>query len=185
MTEGERFEEALANLAAVFQERRIRYALIGGLAVSVWGTPRATEDIDVLADAGPSPELGAALRAAGFESEWRRGDSDDPVPLLLRLRGASGPEIDVICVTREWEREMLTRSVHVRIPTGIEIPVTAVEDLIVLKLIAGGPRDLADVAEILEHAGPLPELEKRAKERGVSALLRRIETSSKNQPRSE
>lgn len=54
MTEGERFEEALANLAAVFQEQRIRYALIGGLAVSVWGTPRATEDIDALAGDRPA-----------------------------------------------------------------------------------------------------------------------------------
>lgn len=180
MTVGGQFEDALARLVALFQKQRVPYALIGGLAVAAWGAPRATEDIDVLADASPSPELDAALPAAGFEAEWRRGAPDDPVPLLLRLRSASGPEIDVVCATQVWEREMLNRSIRVRIPEGPETPVIAVEDLIVLKLMAGGPRDFADVADLLERAGPLPELEKRAAARGVSELLRRVRASTQH-----
>lgn len=174
MTAGGPFEEALARLVAVLEQRRVPYAVIGGLAVAAWGAPRATEDIDLLADVDPSPELDAALRAAGFDPEWRRGSPDDPVPLLLRLRSASGPEIDVVCATRAWEREMLSRSIRVRIPGGPETPVVAVEDLIVLKLLAGGPGDLADVADLLERVGPLPELESRAAARGVSDLLRQL-----------
>ena len=177
MTAGGPFEEALARLIAVLEPRGIPYALIGGLAVAVWGAPRATEDIDLLADLSPSPELDRALRAAGFDVEWRRGGPDDPVPLLLSLRSASGPEIDVVCTARAWEREMLGRSVRVRIPGGPETPVVAVEDLIVLKLLAGGPGDLADVAELLERVGSLPELEARAAARGVSDLLRRVQAS--------
>jgi len=177
MTAERRFEDALARLVAVFQERRVSYALIGGLAVAAWGAPRATEDIDILADVSPSPELDAALRAGGFDVEWRGGDPDDPIPLLLRLRSASGPEIDVVCATRAWEREILNRSIPIRIPEGPETSVIAVEDLIVLKLMAGGPGDLADVVDLLGRAGPLPELEKRAGERGVADLLRRVRAS--------
>lgn len=177
MTGEGRFEDALASLAAIFRERSVPYALIGGLAVATWGAPRATEDIDLLADVGPSPELDAALRAAGFEPEWRRGDPDDPIPLLLRLRSASGPEVDVVCATRAWEREMLSGSIRVRIPGGPEIPVIAIEDLIILKLMAGGPGDLADVADLLGRAGPLAELDARATARGVSDLLRRVRAS--------
>jgi predicted nucleotidyltransferase len=129
------FEEALAGLASIFEERGIPYALIGGLAAAVWGAPRATEDIDVLADVTPSPELDAAFRASGFEAEWRRGTVDDPVPLLLRLRSATGPDVEVLCATRPWEREMLARSARVRIPEGRETRVIAIEDLIVLKLL--------------------------------------------------
>lgn len=178
MTDGGQFEDALASLATIFKERSVPYALIGGLAVAAWGAPRATEDIDLLADVSPSPELDATLRAAGFEAEWRRGAPDDPIPLLLRLRGAAGPEIDVVCATRDWEREMLNRSIRVRIPKGPETPVIAIEDLIVLKLMAGGPGDLADVADLLERAGPLPELEQRARERGMSDLLRQVRAST-------
>ena len=178
MTEARHFEDALARLVALFQKRRIPHALIGGLAVAAWGTPRATEDIDLLADASPSAELDRDLRATGFQAEWRRGDADDPIPLLLRLWSASGPEIDVVCVTREWEREMLTRAILIRLTGGPEASVVTLEDLIVLKLMAGGPGDLADVTDLLPHAGSLLELEKRASARGVLDLLRQVRAST-------
>lgn len=166
------------RLAAVFRERGIPYALIGGLAVAAWGAPRATEDIDLLADVSPSAELDAVLRAAGFEADWRRGAPDDPIPLLLRLCSSSGPEVDVVCATRTWEREMLGRAPRLRLAQALEIPVVGVEDLIVLKLLAGGPADLADVADLLGRVGPLPELDKRAAARGVLELLQRIRASA-------
>jgi len=84
-----------------------------------------------------SAGLELALRQAGFELEWHRGAFDDPVPLLLRLRDSSGgPEIDVVCVTRDWERALLQRAVRFRVPDGPALSVVAVEDLIVLKLEA-------------------------------------------------
>ena len=175
MTSDARFEEDLERVVGVFEQAGIAHALIGALAVAAWGAPRATEDIDLLADAAPSTRLDAALGEAGFAPEWRRGDPDDPVPLLLRLGGpAGGPDVDVLCVTRAWEREVLGRAVRVRIPGGPEVPVVTAEDLIVLKLLAGGPGDLADVAELLVQAGPLPDLDARAAERGVLDLLRRV-----------
>lgn len=178
MTAGARFEEALTRLVGVFERFGAPYALIGGLAVATWGTPRATEDIDILADIIPSAELGAAFGAAGFETEWRRGGPGDPIPLLLRLRSPLGlPEVDVVCTTRSWEREIIGRSVRVRLPEGPELSVVAVEDLIVFKLMAGGPGDLADVVDLLGCCGPLPDLEGRAAERGVLDLLRRVRSS--------
>jgi predicted nucleotidyltransferase len=172
------FEEGLARLAALFRERHVPYALIGGLAVAAWGAPRATEDIDLLADLSPSTGLDAAFQSAGFDAEWRRGGPDDPVPLLLRLRSPGGPEIDVVCATRAWERQMLGRAVLLRLGPGLEIPVVAIEDLIVLKLKAGGPGDLADVTDLLERAGPLPELDRRAAAGGVLDLLRQVRAAS-------
>lgn len=178
MTQQRGFEEALASLAAIFEAQHVPYALMDGLAVAAWGAPRATEDVDFLAEAVPSAGLDSALRAAGFEIEWRRGSPDDPIPLLLRLRRHPGPETDVVCATRAWEREMLARAVRLRLPQGLEIPVVSVEDLIVLKLMAGGPGDLADVADLLERAGALPELDKRAAAGGVLDLLQRVRTSA-------
>lgn len=176
MTEGARFEDTLGRLVSVLERARVPYAVIGGLAVAAWGVPRATEDIDLLADATPtSANLDLALRQAGFEPEWHRGGPDDPVPLLLRLRDATGgPEVDVVCVTRQWEQELLQRAVTVRVPGGPEVRVVSVEDLIVLKLLAGGPGDLADVADLLSRSGPLPTLEERAAARGVAPLFRRV-----------
>jgi len=172
------FEATLARLTAIFEQRSIPYALMGGLAVAAWGAPRATEDVDLLAGTGQSDEFDRALRAASFSVEWRRGGPDDPIPLLLRLRTPGGPEIDVVCATRAWEREIIGRAVRLRLPQALEIPVVAVEDLIILKLMAGGPGDLADVTDLLERAGPLPELEKRAAARGVLELLRQVRAAT-------
>ena len=71
----------------------LRFALLGGLAVSTWGVIRATEDIDIIADCEPSPIRSLALRAKikerledlGGSVEWRVGGYDDPIPLLLRV----------------------------------------------------------------------------------------------------
>jgi len=73
----------------------IPLALIGGLAVSAWGVVRATQDIDLLADSTPSPLRDRALRdnlqkffvEGDCSAEWRVGEADDPIPLLLRLAG--------------------------------------------------------------------------------------------------
>ena len=182
MTEGGRFEDVLASLVRIFQERSVPHALIGGLAVAAWGAPRATEDIDLLADVNPSPELDAAFRATGFEAEWRRRDPGDPVPLLLRLCSASGPEIDVICATRDWEREMLDRAIRVRLPEGPETPVIAVEDLVVLKLMAGGPRTSPTSPTCSNASAPSRNWRSA---RGVLDLLRRVRASTGHQLPSE
>ena len=40
-------ERALVEITTILDELRIPYMLIGGLAVSLWGEPRATLDVDL------------------------------------------------------------------------------------------------------------------------------------------
>jgi hypothetical protein len=175
MTQPASVQEVLSKLLDLLDRLGIRGALIGGLAVATWGSPRSTEDIDLLAEVAASQELEAALRAGGWRVSWHRGGSDDPIPLLLRLEWVhGGPEVDVICTTRPWERAILDRAVQVTLPGGARVPVVAPADLIVLKLMAGGPQDLVDVADLLRRPGAMPELEERAAERGVLDLLRSV-----------
>lgn len=172
------FEEILSRLVSVLEQAGIPYALIGGLAVSAWGTPRATEDIDMLAAVAPTIDLDTSLRSAGFEPEWRRGEPDDPVPLFLRLtRGPGQPGVDVIAATRDWEREILDRAVRIPVTETLTVSVVTAGDLIILKLLAGGPQDLADVANLLRYVGSLADLRQRAADRGVLELLDRVRAS--------
>ncbi len=144
----------------------INYALIGGLSVAAWGVVRATQDIDFLADSEPSPlsDLNLRNRLKSFlerqhcQVEWRVGDYDDPVPLLLRItlpRSHGGLGADVLWAHKRWHRDALTRSVTVTLSRQ-RVQVLHPEDLILLKLDAGGPQDLADVENLL--ADPPPEL---------------------------
>jgi len=137
----------------------INFALIGGLAVSAWGISRATQDIDFLADSDPSPLIDRPLRDGlknildkhGCHAVWRMGGLDDPIPLLLRIEMKhSFPDLsaDILWVHKRWQRAALRRSIAVNV-MGRRIDVLHPEDLIVMKLEAGGPQDLLDVQSLL------------------------------------
>jgi hypothetical protein len=141
-----KLNQALDLLTALRDDGSIRgFALIGGLAVSAWSPPRATQDVDllVLLDSGNPDHLVQALCGAGMKAELRRGGADDPVPYLIRADC-----LDIIVATKKYEAEAIRQSIAVSI-AGRDIPVASPEFLIILKLKAGGPRDLLDVQELL------------------------------------
>ncbi|MCX6724089.1 MAG: hypothetical protein NT155_02865 [Candidatus Staskawiczbacteria bacterium] len=43
-------EELLAEIAKILKDLKISYAITGGFAVSVWGRPRYTADIDIVVE---------------------------------------------------------------------------------------------------------------------------------------
>ena len=148
--------------AALDLNRQLRFALLGGLAVSTWGVIRATQDIGFLADSDPSPIRNLALRdklvkfleRQNCRAAWR--DYDDPIPLLLKIElpatfGSVGA--DTLWAHKRWQREALERAVGVEVE-GDNIPVLHPEDLILMKLEAGGPQDFLDVQQLLSVAPP-------------------------------
>lgn len=162
----QRFVSALRRLHRLFEDAStelqttIRFALIGGLAISAWGAVRATQDIDLLADSDPSPISDRHLRDAlakylakrNCVIEWRIGAADDPIPLLLKL-GLPGARrrvgADILWAHRRWHQDALRR--RLEIPLGrTHVFVLHPEDLILMKLDAGGPQDILDVQTLLE-----------------------------------
>lgn len=57
------FEEAIAQMAAILEEERVPYMVIGGAATTLWGSTRATRDVDVTVwvDQGKIAETAAQL----------------------------------------------------------------------------------------------------------------------------
>jgi hypothetical protein len=142
----QKLNQALDVLTALRTDGRISgFTLIGGLAVSAWSPPRATMDVDflVLVESGNLNHLVKALNDAGMNSELRCGGVDDPVPYLIRA-----DYLDIIVATKKYEAETIEQSIALNI-AGREIPVASPEYLIILKLKAGGPRDLLDIQELL------------------------------------
>lgn len=163
----QRFAPALRKLQKLLQDAslalqiRIRFALIGGLAVAAWGVVRATQDIDLLADSNPSPlkntdlqrRLERFLERRSCRAEWRVGGIDDPIPLLLRVempRPGRGIKADILWAHKRWQRETLARTIRLSV-LRMEVVILHPEDLILLKLGAGGPQDLLDVEGLLSN----------------------------------
>jgi len=182
----QRFAPALSGLHKVLEtaslELRtpIRFALIGGLAVATWGVVRATQDIDFLADSDPTTvgDVKFRERLKNFiqrqygDADWHVGEHDDPIPLLLRIElppAYGGLGTDILWAHKRWQREALQRRVTVDVLRR-RVYVLHPEDLILMKLDAGGPQDLLDVQQLL--SAHLPRLSiRRLKENAARVRL--------------
>ncbi len=123
--------------------------VIGGFANAVWGTPRATIDIDVTIWA-PDRSVTSVLQALAPPFTAL---TSDPVTFVSRtrvlpIRSESGVRADVIFGFLPFEEEAIGRAP--RIPFGdVEVRVATPEDLILHKIISDREEDQADVRGII------------------------------------
>jgi len=160
-------ESALLLLDVVerLTSERIGYAVIGAMAASVHGLVRASIDADVVLSV-PAPELGRLEKlfaAAGFHTELRQGDAEDPIAALLAVADQHGNRVDLLAGLRGLEAEAFARAIAVPFQ-GELLQFIGREDFIAMKLSAGGPQDLADARHALAGARDALDL----------ALLRRL-----------
>ncbi len=150
MTRARVLRTVASDLNALVGEGTLdRWALCGGLALAVWGAPRATLDIDVLADPAQgrtAAEAAAALVHHGWTLVEHARHPGDPVPELLRMT-CGGVGVDILVAHRKWEVAMLAEAASVPWQ-GVTMPSVRVEALAAMKLRAGGPQDLVDAGRL-------------------------------------
>ncbi|HVR44845.1 MAG TPA: hypothetical protein VMS56_15545 [Thermoanaerobaculia bacterium] len=124
-------------------------AVIGGFAMAARGRVRTTIDLDLLTtDARALDDrTWSPLRAQRTEVEIRRADLDEPVAGMVRVR-LPGIDVDVVIGWDRWQQEIVERAETMPI-AGMALPVATTDDLILLKLYAGGVDDMHDVANLL------------------------------------
>lgn len=157
-TRAEDLEAALRDIVLAFRQVRIRYMLIGALALPVWGRPRATLDIDfMILGAEIAERLIVRLSALGFDRdlEWERLN-----PFLegVQTRFRSKTLILDILLRRDKHHEDAFRRRCKKYHRGMYIWFPSAEDLILLKLRAGRPTDFDDVVGIFERVGDALDL---------------------------
>ena len=137
----------LADAAQVLETRGIRFALIGGLAVSLRGQPRMTVDVDlvILADIDQALRLAQELSSTPFEPLFPGVEEVVARSFILPLRHRStGIRVDVAIGMSGFEQQAVSRATKVTIG-DVRVPVVAVEDLLVMKALAGRPQDDQDI----------------------------------------
>jgi hypothetical protein len=124
--------------------------LIDGLAVARWGEPRLTRDVDatVLAEYGSEASVLDPLLA---RFQPRRTDAREfaIANRVLLLRASNGVDLDVSLAAFDFEREALDRATAFAFEPGVRLRTCSAEDLIIYKVVAGRPRDLADLETIV------------------------------------
>ena len=144
-------EAAVVEVASVLESLPLPYMLIGGLAVSLWGEPRATLDVDVTIWVEPQHFEQIATDLCGRF----RPALPDPVALARRTRvlpvqTSQGVRVDIIFAALSAEKQAIDRAQLKQI-AGKSIMVAAVEDLILMKLISERQKDLDDARRLLRR----------------------------------
>ena len=131
----------------------IPYAVIGGHAVSFHGIPRFTKDADVtlwLTGTGKNArDMQAHLATGDLSVELNSGDMDDPIGAVLIVRDQYENQVDLVLGVRGMDAGAAGRCLRTTL-LSVPVQMIGVEDLIAMKLFAGGIQDLEDVRGILE-----------------------------------
>jgi len=138
-------------------------ALIGAAALAVHRFTRGTEDIDLAIMVDPYRGLVAldqALASSGLQTSLRLPDDDDPLGGVLSIWGSvdeEGRPADVVEVVNFHNPGRVNRTpASAAIARAQPLPQSPlrcvlIEDLIALKLYAGGLMDHADIVQLLAH----------------------------------
>lgn len=146
-------QQALKHITKIFNDFHIPYALIGAYAVAVWGVPRATHDIDFIADIpnDKMQEIIKTIQSCGLKTEVNTGDSDDPINSAIRVTYTDTnfeETIDILLGIKGISKEIFKRTSIFSVFNS-NLPVISPEDLIISKLIAGNPIDIEDAKSVL------------------------------------
>lgn len=127
-------------------------AVIGGVAASFLGRPRATRDVDALVMLDQNQWARFLEAGEGFGFHSRIADAlvfAATARVLLVRHEPSGIDADITFGALTFEQEVVKRATRVEI-SGISVPLATPEDLIVMKAVAHRPRDIGDIESILD-----------------------------------
>jgi hypothetical protein len=143
-------DAALTALAKWLDKQSIPYMVIGGYAVTVWGEPRFTRDLDVTVSV-PAERLNAVVESLCSDftvlvSDPLRFVNDTRVlPMMVR----SVP-VDMVFALLPYEEDAIARSREITLASG-RIQVCSPEDLILHKIVSHRPRDHEDIEGVFRY----------------------------------
>ena len=149
------FEKMLPLILQQFEQKNIRYAVIGGFAMGALGIMRTTMDLDFLVDAQDLPKIEKLMEQYNYRCIFKTENVSQYVSDIQVLGS-----IDFLHAFRSISVSMLSRTQEVAVLNNTStMKVLCPEDIIGLKLQAlvndgtREHREYADIESIMEHYG--------------------------------
>lgn len=172
--------QCLKSLTALFDSLGLTYAVMGGLAVRIYGISRPTFDIDITVaiDAANVQQILKEVKRLGFITNevYERGWVDRVAGMpIVKIQSCTRDhiiDVDLFFAESAFQLQLLGRRRRAQ-ANGFATWFVSPEDLILLKLAASRPRDLGDVGDIFFMQGQLDEVYMRhwAQELSISEQL--------------
>ncbi|MFH1258776.1 MAG: nucleotidyltransferase [Elusimicrobiota bacterium] len=148
--------EVFKKTVTFLNKEKIDYIIIGGMAVGIWGEPRATGDVDVdiILDKNELEKFLEKLDEQGFIVSKKKCLKGAKTTGTFQVR-IDDCHIDFIICSIELEKEAIRRKKVIKLH-GADTNLPTPEDLILLKIIPGRPKDIADAESIvIKNSGKL------------------------------
>ena len=153
------FVTTIPILTDHFDQKGLKYALIGGLAMALRGVQRATLDADFILLSDDLDKASDILVSLGYKCEFQ---SDN-----ISHYQSKDPElgrVDLLHAFRDATLGMLKRAERIEFTPTCQIPVVHTEDLIGLKIQAANndpsraDGDWADIRRLVQHSGEINQV---------------------------
>jgi len=143
------FEE-FNRLAKELETRKVRYALVGGVAMAFYTEPRFTRDIDLLIDSEDYEKAKGILEKEGYlesASPWTFKRVPIELHRFLKVIDEDEMNIDILIAEIEEVRRIIRDSVEAESEEG-RIKIASRKDLIWLKRMRDSKQDQADIEKL-------------------------------------
>jgi hypothetical protein len=147
--------ELLADLSAALESSGLDWYLFGAQAALLYGAARLTADVDVtirLPGAMSNEGFATVLERHQFERRFPDPDFTARTRVMPFVHRSTHLPLDVVFAGPGLEDQFLER-VQIRDVEGTPVRVASAEDLVVMKILAGRPKDLDDVRAIQAAQG--------------------------------
>ncbi|MFP6663430.1 MAG: hypothetical protein VCC00_04440 [Deltaproteobacteria bacterium] len=146
--------DLLADLGSALQAAGRDWYLFGAQAAVLYGSARLTADVDATVDAPLEVVEALLVPLALWHFEARVENPTDfarTTRVLPLLHTPSGMPCDLVLGGPGLEELFLERA-EIFDVEGVRVPVARADDIVVMKILAGRPKDLEDAAAILRAA---------------------------------
>jgi Nucleotidyl transferase AbiEii toxin, Type IV TA system len=149
-------EQELRRAVADLDALKVRWALVGGLAISVRSVPRFTKDLDfavAVANDAEAEEVVHRLRGRGYQPlEVLEQDYVERLSGVRLERGGSDVVVDLLFASSGIENEVVASATRLQVLPRLSAPVAITGHLIALKTLAGRNQDLTDLGSLIPSA---------------------------------
>ncbi len=156
------------SILRAFAEQKLRYLIVGGIAVNLHGYPRFTNDIDILLalDHDNLATMARIMESMGYQQRLpisiQELEDSDKVRTLMKEKGlvaysfinAQEPQFNIdVLVSESMEFEKFSVHTMKAEVWGLDVPVVSIDDLITMKQHSDREKDVQDVVALLELKG--------------------------------
>ena len=125
------FEKVLRTFADFFDREKIRYALVGGLAVHVWGRIRPTKDADFAVPLADQQRVVTFAESLGYETQNLNAAFSNH-----HHSAAEWGHVDFLYLNGPTAERVFAAVVPKEVLPGRPIPVASAEHLAMMKALA-------------------------------------------------